>query len=70
MMEATITLDSPDEAVRLFGARDQHLKLLREALGARIIARGDTVQITGTDEQVEQTRRAFQQLRGMLKTQG
>ena len=54
MSEATITLDSADEAVRLFGNRDQNLKLIRTTLGVRLIARGDTVQAFGSDEQVEQ----------------
>jgi phosphate starvation-inducible PhoH-like protein len=70
MSEATITLDSADEAVRLFGSRDQHLRLIRTSLGIRLIARGDTLQVSGSDEQVEQTTRVFQQLRSMLKRQG
>jgi phosphate starvation-inducible PhoH-like protein len=69
MSEATITLDSADEAVRLFGSRDQFLRLIRTSLGVRLIARGDTVQVSGTDEQVEQAERVFQQLRGMLAKQ-
>jgi phosphate starvation-inducible PhoH-like protein len=70
MTEATFVLDGPDEAVRLFGSRDQFLRLVRSALGVRLIARGDTVQISGTDEQVEQAQRVFAQLRGMLANQG
>jgi phosphate starvation-inducible PhoH-like protein len=69
MSEATITLDSVDEAVRLFGNRDQHLKLIRTTLGVRLVARGDTVQAFGTDEQVDQTQRVFGQLRQMLAKQ-
>jgi phosphate starvation-inducible PhoH-like protein len=70
MSEATITLDSSDEAVRLFGSRDQFLRVIRTSLGVRLIARGDTVQVSGTDEQVEQAERVFQQLRGMLAQHG
>ena len=70
MSEATITLDGADEAVRLFGSRDQFLRLIRTSLGVRLIARGDTVQVSGTDEQVEQAERVFQQLRGMLAQHG
>ncbi len=66
----TLTLDSRDEAVALFGSRDQHLRLLREALGVRIVARGDVVHIEGSEIQVDQADRVFQQLRQMLKTQG
>jgi phosphate starvation-inducible PhoH-like protein len=69
MSETTITLENADEAVRLFGARDQHLRLVKTALGVRLIARGDTVQVSGTDEQIDQTQRVFQQLRSLLRQQ-
>ncbi len=69
MSEATITLESADEAVRLFGSRDQFLRLIRNTLGVRLIARGDTVHISGTDEQVDQAERVFHQLRGLLAKQ-
>jgi phosphate starvation-inducible PhoH-like protein len=64
-----LTLDGRDEALRLFGSRDQHLRLIRDALGVRIIARGDTLQLDGPDDKVEQAERTFQQLRQMLHTQ-
>jgi phosphate starvation-inducible PhoH-like protein len=67
--EHTIILDSRDEAVLLFGPRDQFLRMLREALGVRLIARGDTLFIQGTEPQVEQTIRVFQQLRSLLRQQ-
>jgi phosphate starvation-inducible PhoH-like protein len=70
MNEATITLDSRDEALLLLGSRDQFLREIREALGVRLIARGDTIQIKGEEAPVEQAERVFQQLRLMLKKQG
>ncbi|MBV9122892.1 MAG: PhoH family protein [Planctomycetes bacterium] len=69
-LSVTITLDSRDEAVQLFGSRDQYLRAIREALGVRLIARGDKVQIEGPDEATEQAERVFQQLRHMLHKQG
>src|SRR5437867_3197330 len=66
----TLTLDDRDEAVLLFGSRDQHLRLIREALGVRLIARGDLVHIEGNEQQVDQADRVFQQLRQMLRKQG
>jgi phosphate starvation-inducible protein PhoH and related proteins len=66
----TLTLDSPDEALLLFGSRDQYLRTVRDALGVRLIARGDKLQIDGTEEQVGQGERVFQQLRQMLRQQG
>lgn len=66
----TLTLDSRDEALGLFGSRDQFLRLVRDSLGVRLVARGDTIQIDGPDEPVQQADRAFQQLRAMLRQQG
>src|SRR5262245_37087512 len=66
----TLTLDDRDEAVMLFGSRDQNLRLIRDALGVRLVARGDLVHIEGSEQQVDQADRVFQQLRAMLKTHG
>jgi phosphate starvation-inducible PhoH-like protein len=66
----TLTLDDRDEALLLFGSRDQHLRMIREALGIRLVARGELVHIDGTEEQVDQAERVFQQLRQMLAKQG
>src|SRR5947209_10234277 len=66
----TLTLDSRDEAVPLFGSRDQYLRMLRDALEVRIIARGSSITIEGTEERVSEAERAFQQLRQMLRQHG
>lgn len=66
----TLTLESRDEAVLLFGSRDQNLRMIRDALGVRLVARGDVVHIDGDETQVDQADRVFQQLRQLLKTQG
>ncbi len=65
-----LTLDSRDEAVILFGPRDVHLRTVRDALGVKLVARGDLLQIEGTPEATEQAERAFQQLRHVLRKQG
>src|SRR5207244_4123381 len=66
----TLTLDNRDEAVLLFGNRDQHLRLIRDALEVRLIARGNTIQVDGADYRVAEADRVFQQLRQMLRQQG
>ena len=66
----TITLDNRDEALLLFGSRDQNLRTIRDALGVRLIARGDTVLVDGDDEKISQAGRVFDQLRAMLRQQG
>jgi phosphate starvation-inducible PhoH-like protein len=70
MSEATINLDSQDEALLLFGSRDQNLRVIRDALNVRLIARGDTLLIEGPDDQVSQAERVFQQLRHLVSKQG
>jgi phosphate starvation-inducible PhoH-like protein len=71
MSEATITLDSRDEAILLFGNRDLYLKEVRTMLGAQqLLGRGDQIIIKGNDEQIDQAQRVFGQLRAMLRQQG
>lgn len=66
----TINLADRDEALLLYGQRDAYLRMVRDALGVRIVARGDTLQIEGPSENVDQADRIFQQLRQQLKTHG
>jgi phosphate starvation-inducible PhoH-like protein len=66
----SVQLDSRDEALLLFGPRDAYLKMIRDTLAVRLIARGDTVQIEGNEEAVSQAERIFQQLRIVLRQQG
>jgi phosphate starvation-inducible PhoH-like protein len=70
MSEMTITLDGREEALLLFGSRDQNLRTIRDALGIRLVARGDTIHVNGDDIQISQAERVFQQLRTMLRQQG
>jgi phosphate starvation-inducible PhoH-like protein len=70
MGEATITLDSREEAILLFGPRDQFLREIRTMLGVQLVGRGDQILIKGTDEQLAQADRVFGQLRHMLRQQG
>jgi phosphate starvation-inducible PhoH-like protein len=66
----TITLDNRDEAIILFGPRDAYLRTIRDALGVRIIARGDQLHIDGEETATAEAERAFQQLRSVLRKQG
>src|SRR5262249_57496550 len=63
----SVQLDSQDEAVLLFGQRDAHLRMIRDTLAVRLVARGDTVQIEGGEEAVGQAERVFEQLRQLLR---
>jgi phosphate starvation-inducible PhoH-like protein len=70
MNELTIQLDSRDEAVGLFGSRDRFLKEIRDTLGVQLVARGDTILVKGSDEQLDQAGRVFGQLRQLLRHHG
>ena len=71
MSEATITLDSREEAILLFGSRDQYLKEIRAGLGLQqMVGRGDQILIKGGDDQLALAERVFGQLRQMLRDQG
>src|SRR6516162_4332753 len=71
MSEATITLDSRDEAMLLFGSRDQYLREIRTQLGMQqLVGRGDQILLKGNEEQLAQATCVFDQLRGLLRQQG
>jgi phosphate starvation-inducible PhoH-like protein len=70
MTETTINLENRDEALLLFGSRDQNLRAIREALGIRLIARGDELHVAGDEFQVSQAQRVFEQLRDLVRHQG
>jgi len=67
----TLTLDSREEAVILFGPRDQFLRTIRDALGVKLVARGDMLLIEAANaDAAERAERAFQQLRQLLRKHG
>jgi phosphate starvation-inducible PhoH-like protein len=67
MAELTVTFDDRDEALSVLGIRDQHLRLMREALGVKLIPRESTLLIEGTDAAVGYAGRAIDQLRQMAQ---
>jgi phosphate starvation-inducible PhoH-like protein len=70
MTETTITLDSREEALLLFGSRDTFLREIKNTLGAQVVGRGDQILVKGTDDQLALAERIFAQLRQMLRQQG
>ncbi|MFL5327706.1 MAG: PhoH family protein [Gemmataceae bacterium] len=66
----TITLNDREEALLLYGQRDAYLRMIRDALGVRLVARGDTIQIEGPSDIVDQAERVFVQMRALVKNQG
>jgi len=64
MPEVTITLDSHDEELAVFGSRDQFLRQVRDAFGVRVVARHGEVRVEGETGKVEHARQVFEELRG------
>ena len=60
MAEVILELEDQDETLRVLGPRDQHLRMLREALGVRIIPRDRTLTIEGQDIPVNNTKRVLE----------
>ena len=70
MSEAKISFSKPEQIPILFGARDQHLRRIREALGVDIVLRGDEVFLSGTDAQIQRGLEVVSDLRRLVETQG
>ena len=51
-MESTLSVVSSKALLTLFGACDQHLRRIRNALGVSVTARDDRIHIMGPDEAV------------------
>lgn len=71
MVEATLTLAEPDHVLALFGARDQHLRLIRENLGVSITHRNGTIRIAGEEqEDVGRATNVLERLKVMVERRG
>ena len=62
MMESTISVVSSKALLTLFGACDQHLRRIRNALGVRITARDDHLDIVGPEAAVASATEVLEQL--------
>ncbi len=69
MSDFTLQLDSPDEALAIFGSRDQLLRQVRDALRVKVVARQDEVRVEGEPERVEHARQVFDELRKLYRRQ-
>jgi len=70
MTEATIPLVDSTRALSLFGARDQHLRAIRETLGVSITHRDGEIRVTGDEAAVARVKDALTQLNSQLDTLG
>lgn len=66
----TLSIEDREEAVILFGPRDQHLRAIRDALGVKAVYRSGELKMEGTADAVELFERALQQLRQIARKSG
>ena len=66
-MELSITLDSPQRAVSLFGPADRHLKMIREALGVQLFARAGQIRVTGSAKAVSRAAAVLEKLQRAVR---
>ncbi len=67
MSEVTITLDSHDEELAVFGSRDQFLRQVRDAFGVKLVARHGEVRVEGDTRRVELARQVLEELKGYFR---
>src|SRR5436853_7178170 len=70
MTETTIPLVDSHRALSLFGARDQHLRTIRETLGVSITHRDGEIRVTGEEAAVARAAAALSQLNTQLDQRG
>jgi phosphate starvation-inducible protein PhoH and related proteins len=70
MPEATIEFSNHDQIRTLFGARDEHLRQVRDLLGIDVVLRGDELRLRGDEDHVRQGLQVFEVLRGIVERQG
>lgn len=70
MTETTIPLVDSHRVLSLFGARDQHVRTIRDALGVTITHRDGEIRVAGDEAAVAQATEALNQLTTQLDKQG
>ena len=66
-IQQTIQLFGVEESQNLFGIRDENLRLLRERYNVRIVARGDTILISGPAGEVAEVVSSFEEMLKILR---
>jgi phosphate starvation-inducible PhoH-like protein len=57
-----LQLANPNEAISLFGNADMNLKVIEEELNVKIVTRGESVHVSGSDENAQQARDVLENL--------
>jgi phosphate starvation-inducible protein PhoH and related proteins len=70
MMESTLSVVSSQALLTLFGACDQHLRRIRNALGVSITARDDRIRVVGPEPAVASATEVLEQLQACASRLG
>ncbi len=70
MCEATLSLVEPQLVLSLFGARDQHLRVVRDALGVKITHRDGEVHVSGEEAAVSRATEVLEHLKTLAERRG
>ncbi len=70
MSRATILFDDHEHIRTLFGARDRHLRQVRDSVGIDVVLRGDELYLEGTDAKIERGLEVFAELRAIIDKTG
>ncbi len=68
--EAAIAFSDHDQIRTLFGARDEHLRQVRESLGIDVVLRGDEIRLKGDEERVQRGVEVLEELRRIVEVRG
>ena len=70
MAEASIRVNSQDEARALFGPQDEFVRRVRTATDASVVLRGNEIRVFGTQSQVSDCCRILSEWQGVLASRG
>jgi len=70
MTQSSISVLSSKALLAAFGARDQHLRRIRDALGVRISTRDGRIHVEGDEKGVAQATELLEQLQSQAQVQG
>ena len=70
MSEANISVVDAKTLLAIFGARDQHLRQIRDALGVKVSAREDQIHVEGEADAVARATQVIEQLKLLAHRQG
>ena len=64
--QQTLSVDSMDQYIQLFGVGDENVRILEDETGAMIALRGDELSLTGEEEAVDLAAMVIGKLLGMI----